>query len=64
MHYWDCKVICIAYRVVHPAIEGEMSSFFICGKAWGIYSQKEENGKMCKHIDILYGTLDDIHVQE
>ena len=37
----------------HPAIEGEMSSFFICGKAWGIYSQKEENGKMCKHIDIL-----------
>ena len=56
MHYWDCKVICIA--------EGEMSSFFICGKAWGIYSQKEENGKMCKHIDILYGTLDDIHVQE
>ena len=48
----------------HPAIEGEMSSFFICGKAWGIYSQKEENGKMCKHIDVLYGTLDDIHVQE
>ena len=41
-----------------------MSSFFICGKAWGIYSQKEENGKMCKHIDILYGTLDDIHLQE
>ncbi len=48
----------------HPAIEGEMSSFFICGKAWGIYSQKNEDGKLCKHIDVLYGTLDGIQVQE
>lgn len=49
---------------IHPVIQEDMSSFFICGKAWGVYSQKMENGKRSKKIDVLYGTLDDIKVED
>lgn len=49
---------------IHPVIKEDMSSFFICGKAWGVYSQKIENGKWSKKIDVLYGTLDDIKVED
>ena len=48
---------------IRPFTEGELSSFFICGKAWGVYSQKMEDGKLVKSIDVLYGTLDDINVE-
>lgn len=48
---------------IHPVTEEDLSSFFICGKAWGVYSQKMENGKLVKNIDVLYGTLDDIKVE-
>lgn len=48
---------------IHPVIqEDDISSFFICGKAWGVYSQKMENGKLEKTIDVLYGSLDDVTV--
>ncbi len=49
---------------IHPVIQEELSSFFICGKAWGVYSQKMENGKWEKKIDVLYGSLDDIQVED
>lgn len=49
---------------IHPVIrEDDISSFFICGKAWGVYSQKLVNGKWEKTIDVLYGSLDDITVE-
>lgn len=49
---------------IHPVIQKEdISSFFICGKAWGIYTQKMEHGKPVKTIDVLYGTLDDVVVE-
>lgn len=49
----------------HPVIdEEELSSFFICGKAWGVYSQKKVNGKLEKTIDVLYGTLDGITIED
>lgn len=49
---------------IHPVIQKEdISSFFICGKAWGVYTQKKENGKLVKAIDVLYGTLDDVVVE-
>lgn len=42
----------------------EFSSFFICGKAWGVYSQKMKDGKLEKQYDVLYGSLDDIKVNK
>lgn len=48
---------------IHPFTDKELSSFFICGKAWGVYSQKMEDGKLVKSIDVLYGTLEDIIVE-
>lgn len=48
---------------IRPVILGDdISSFFICGKAWGVYSQKLEDGKLKKTIEVLYGSLDDITV--
>lgn len=48
---------------IRPVILGDdISSFFICGKAWGVYSQKLEGGKLKKTIEVLYGSLDDITV--
>lgn len=48
---------------INPVIqEDDISSFFICGKAWGVYSQKMENGKLAKSIEVLYGSLDDVTV--
>ena len=48
----------------HPVIDEEMSSFFICGRAWGVYSQKKVNGKMEKTIDVLYGSLDGVVIED
>lgn len=42
----------------------EFSSFFICGKAWGVYSQKMKDGKLEKQYDVLYGSLDDIKINK
>lgn len=48
---------------IHPVVqEDDISSFFICGKAWGVYSQKMENGKLEKTIDVLYGSLNEVTV--
>lgn len=42
----------------------EFSSFFICGKAWGIYRQWiDENGKIKFETEVLYGSLDGITVK-
>lgn len=50
---------------IHPvAQENDISSFFICGKAWGVYSQKRVDGKLEKTIDVLYGSLDDVTVTD
>lgn len=47
-----------------PAVnQDDFSSFFICGKAWGIYRQKMEGGQMKKDIEVLYGSLDEITVK-
>lgn len=42
----------------------EFSSFFICGKAWGVFSQKMKDGKLEKQYDVLYGSLDDIKINK
>ena len=50
---------------IHPVVqENDISSFFICGKAWGVYSQKMVDGKLEKTIDVLYGSLDDVTVTD
>lgn len=46
---------------INPRLKtDEFSSFFICGKAWGVYSHKMKDGKLEKQYDVLYGSLDDI----
>lgn len=48
---------------IHPVIqEKNISSFFICGKAWGIYSRKQEEGRIIENIEVLYGSLEDVEV--
>ncbi|MEJ8734842.1 MULTISPECIES: GH116 family glycosyl-hydrolase [Mediterraneibacter] len=49
---------------IHPVMEEDMSSFFICGNAWGVYRQEKKNGKWVKKYDILYGTLDGIQLDD
>jgi hypothetical protein len=41
----------------HPAVESDhFSCFFSTGSAWGIYTrQKDANGKLLEHIEVLYG---------
>ncbi len=44
--------------------QSDFSSFFICGKAWGIYRQKiNENNKIEFETEVLYGSLDGITVK-
>lgn len=48
---------------IHPVFqEDDLSSFFICGKAWGVYSRKVVDGKPEKTISVLYGSLEDVNV--
>jgi Predicted bile acid beta-glucosidase len=41
------------------------STFWSCGKAWGVYRQKKDqnSGKISKEIEVMYGTLDGITVE-
>ena len=45
---------------INPVFKGDFSSFFICGKAWGVYAQTMENGETKKTYEVLYGSLDGI----
>jgi non-lysosomal glucosylceramidase len=42
----------------------DFSTFFSTGKAWGIYTQKENSktGRMERNIEVLYGSLEGIEV--
>lgn len=48
----------------HPALDGELSSFFICGQAWGVVSWKMEEGQLVQKIEVLYGTLEDVQIEK
>lgn len=47
----------------NPAInKDDFSSFFICGKAWGVYKQKRIGDHIEKKVDLLYGSLEGIQI--
>ncbi len=45
-------------------LKDDFSSFFICGKAWGVYRQKRNGEKIEREIEVLYGSLEGIQVKE
>lgn len=48
---------------IDPVFKDDFSCFFICGKAWGIYSQTVRDGHLTKNIETLFGSLDDIEIR-